>query len=128
MVEGISPVTNLVQDYTQRPVSLENDFTAVTKGVEPTDKKAEESTPDSQKSAGEFNQDQVRQAVDKMNKTVETYNTELRFQLHEKSGEYMVKIINTKDNSVIREIPPEKILDMVAYFKELVGIVIDKFA
>ncbi|AEG59505.1 flagellar protein FlaG [Desulforamulus ruminis] len=72
--------------------------------------------------------EQIKNAVEKMNKTMETYNTELRFKLHEKSGEYMIKIVSTKDNSVIREIPPEKILNMVAYFKEMLGFVVDKFA
>ena len=77
---------------------------------------------------GEINEDQVQQAVNQLNKTMETYNTELRFKFHEKSGEYMVKIVNPKDNSVIRELPPEKVLDMVAYFKKILGIVVDKFA
>lgn len=69
----------------------------------------------------------VEKAVDLLNKTMESYNTQLKFTLHEGSGEYMVKVINTKDDTVIREIPPESILDMVAYFKELLGIVVDKF-
>lgn len=70
---------------------------------------------------------QVANAVRQLNKTMETYNTELRFSLHEKSGEYYVKVINPVDKTVIREIPPKKVLDMVAYFKELLGIVVDKF-
>ncbi|MCL6477623.1 MAG: flagellar protein FlaG [Peptococcaceae bacterium] len=70
---------------------------------------------------------EVEKAVELLNKTMENYNTELKFTLHEKSGEYMVKVINTKDNTVIREVPPEWVLDMVAYFKELIGIVVDKF-
>lgn len=70
---------------------------------------------------------QVEGAVQKLNKTMEVYNTELRFSIHEKSGEYYVKVVNPVDNTVIREIPPEKILDMVAYFKEQLGIVVDKF-
>lgn len=69
----------------------------------------------------------VDKAVDLLNKTMESYTTELRFKLHKASGEYIVKIINTKDNSVIREIPPERVLDMVAHFKKILGIIVDKF-
>ncbi|MFZ5644554.1 MAG: flagellar protein FlaG [Bacillota bacterium] len=69
----------------------------------------------------------VEKAVELINKTMESYNTELQFTLHKDSGEYMVKIINSKDHSVVREIPPERVLDMVAHFKKLLGIVVDKF-
>lgn len=69
----------------------------------------------------------VEKAVALLNKTMESYNTELRFTLHKESGEYMVKVISTKDNTVIREIPPKRVLDMVAHFKEVLGIIVDKF-
>lgn len=69
----------------------------------------------------------VDKAVDLLNKTMESYTTELQFKLHKDSGEYIVKIINTKDNSVIREIPPERVLDMVAHFKKILGLIVDKF-
>ena len=69
----------------------------------------------------------TQKAVDLINRTMKSYNTEVRFTMHEKSGEYMIKIINTSDNSVIREIPPESVLDMVAYFKEVLGLIVDKF-
>lgn len=69
----------------------------------------------------------LEEAVEKANKTMETYGTELRFSIHEASGEIMVKVINTRDNTVIREIPPERILDFVAHVKKMLGIIIDKF-
>jgi len=69
----------------------------------------------------------VQKSIELLNRTMKSYNTELHFTLHEKSGEYLVKIINTRDNSVIREIPPQKVLDMVAYFKEVLGLIVDKF-
>ena len=69
----------------------------------------------------------IPQAVDLLNRTMEGYNAEIKFALHEKSGEYFVKVINTNDNTVIREIPSEKVLNMVAYFKEVLGLIVDKF-
>ncbi len=69
----------------------------------------------------------TEKAVDLLNRTMESYNTELRFTMHKESGEYLVRIINTRDNTVIREIPPERVLEMVAYFKEMLGLVVDKF-
>ncbi|SFQ96993.1 flagellar protein FlaG [Desulfoscipio geothermicus] len=81
---------------------------------------------DEQRQGQQYSRKELEQAVNKLNNTMESYVTELRFELHEKSGEIMVKVINEKDNTVIREIPPEKVLDMVAYFKKLLGIIVDK--
>jgi len=69
----------------------------------------------------------LEEAVGQANRTFETYGTQLRFTLHEASGEFMVKVINTKDNSVIKEIPPEWVLDFVADVKRMLGIIIDKY-
>lgn len=66
-------------------------------------------------------------AVDNANKIMETYNTELHFSIHEASGEMMVKIVSKKDNSVIREIPPEHVLNFVAHVKKMLGLMLDKF-
>jgi len=74
----------------------------------------------------EISRDDLEQAVEQLNNTMRVYNTKLRFEIHEKSGEIMVKVLNSDDGSVIREIPPEKTLDMVAYFKEMLGLIIDK--
>ncbi|MCL5058546.1 MAG: flagellar protein FlaG [Actinobacteria bacterium] len=70
---------------------------------------------------------EVEKAIDLFNETMKSYNTELQFTLHKSSGEYVVKIINTKDHTVIREIPPERVLDMVAHFKKMLGLIVDKF-
>ncbi|NLI13207.1 flagellar protein FlaG [Pelotomaculum propionicicum] len=69
----------------------------------------------------------LEEAVEQTNKTMETYNTELRFSIHKESGEVMVKVIDTRDNSVIREIPPERVLDFVADIKKMLGLILDKF-
>jgi flagellar protein FlaG len=50
----------------------------------------------------------------------------LSYNYHEKSGEYFVKVIDDETEEVIREIPPEKILDIVASMKEIVGLLFDE--
>lgn len=74
-----------------------------------------------------FDRRKIEESVELLNKTMESYNTELQFSLHEASGEYQVKIVNTSNNKVIKELPAESVLNMVAYFKEMLGIVVDKF-
>ncbi|MDO7788360.1 flagellar protein FlaG [Desulforamulus aquiferis] len=118
---GVGPINNIQPSYSQISSRQSEPAVFPGEGVRGSELAGEESFP-------KANYDQAKSAVDKMNKTMETYNTELRFQLHEKSGEYIVKIINPKDDTVVREIPPEKVLDMVAYFKEMLGFMVDKFA
>lgn len=55
-------------------------------------------------------------------------DSHFEFRLHEKTGTMMCKLIDTETNEVIREIPSEKILDMVAGIWELVGIIVDEKA
>lgn len=68
----------------------------------------------------------LEEAVVQANKTLETYNTKLQFSIHKESGEVMVKVINSIDNTVVREIPPERVLDFVADVKKMLGFILDK--
>ncbi|MDQ0285605.1 flagellar protein FlaG [Desulfofundulus luciae] len=70
---------------------------------------------------------EVREAVNRINETMKLYRTELRFVLHEESGEIMVKVINSETQEVIREIPPEWALKIVASVKRMLGLILDRF-
>ncbi len=69
---------------------------------------------------------EVIQAIEKANKHIKSYDRRLEFSIHEITKQIMVKVINTEDDTVIREIPSEKILDMVAHLWEVVGILVDE--
>lgn len=56
----------------------------------------------------------------------EVFNLELRFTIHEPTREIIARIVNRETGEVIREIPPEKFLDMVAKLQELAGILVDE--
>lgn len=74
-------------------------------------------------------QDQIDvlvKAVDDTNRTLEGYNRRFEISVHEGTNAVMVKVIDTTTEEVIREIPPEKILDMVAALWEMAGIIIDR--
>lgn len=50
----------------------------------------------------------------------------LRFEKHEKTGQWMVRVCDSETDEVIKEIPPEQILDMVGRFCELAGLLVDE--
>jgi flagellar protein FlaG len=72
--------------------------------------------------------DDFIQAVEQANRRYETYDKLLQFSIHEDTKLIMIKIINTKTEEIIAEIPPEKILDMIAQLWEMAGLLVDKRA
>ena len=68
----------------------------------------------------------VIDAIERANKAISGANTRFEFSIHKKTKEIMVKVIDTDTGDVIREIPPEKTLDMVARMWEMAGIVVDE--
>ena len=68
--------------------------------------------------------------VGQLNRTMEIFNKRLRFEVHDETERIMVKILEKKvDNmtdEVIREIPPERVLDMLARIEEMIGLLIDE--
>lgn len=73
-----------------------------------------------------IDEEQVIKAIESANKDLVLHNTQLEFSIHEKTKQIMVKVLNTETKEVIREIPPEKILDMVAKLWEMAGILVDE--
>jgi len=67
----------------------------------------------------------VINAIEKANNAMKGTNTQLEFSVHEKTKQIMVKVIDSNTKEVVREIPSEKILDMVYNMMELAGIFVD---
>ncbi len=73
-----------------------------------------------------FGRQKLIEAIDKISEELRTSNTSLRFSTHEGTNQIMVKIIDNITEEVIKEIPPEKFLDMVTNMMVQAGIIIDK--
>jgi len=54
------------------------------------------------------------------------YNSEVAFGFHEKTNRVTIKIIDKETKEVIKELPPEKTLDLIAKAWELAGIMVDE--
>ncbi|NMA66573.1 MAG: flagellar protein FlaG [Clostridiaceae bacterium] len=68
----------------------------------------------------------LEKAVSKANQAMFMQNRQLQFSIHEKTKEIMVKIVDSETKEVIREIPPEKLLDMFASMLEFAGLLVDE--
>lgn len=63
-----------------------------------------------------------------LNEMLEESRRRLKFNVHEATGRIWVQVIDTRTQEVIKEIPPERYLDLVARIWELVGILVDETA
>lgn len=70
--------------------------------------------------------DELQGALDQANKSFEPLNRHFEFTSHEKINRLMVKVVDSKTDEIIREIPPEKLVDMVANMLETAGILVDE--
>lgn len=68
----------------------------------------------------------VRESVENVNEIVNQIKEDLAFKVHDKTGKLMVQIVDLKTKEIIKEMPPEEMLDLEAKIHEMVGILIDK--
>ncbi|KJS85394.1 MAG: hypothetical protein JM58_08765 [Peptococcaceae bacterium BICA1-8] len=71
-------------------------------------------------------EEEIISAIESANKHFEIYDKRLEFSIHEKTKQIIVKIIDSTNNEVLKEIPSQKILDMVANMMELAGLLVDE--
>ena len=64
--------------------------------------------------------------IDRAVKSLQGPQTILDISIHERTHEIMVKVLNKETGELIREVPPEKTLDIVANMMEIAGIIVDE--
>ncbi|QTL98752.1 flagellar biosynthesis protein FlaG [Iocasia frigidifontis] len=74
----------------------------------------------------EGNKSGLKTVIESANEGVQVFNKSIEFTIHEETNKIMVKIIDNETDEVIKEIPSEKILNMVAKFCEIAGILLDE--
>ena len=67
----------------------------------------------------------VKQAISEMNKKMFN-NSEAVFGIHEDTNRITIKIVDKTTKETIKELPPEKTLDMIAKAWELAGLMVDE--
>ncbi|MBI3582826.1 MAG: flagellar protein FlaG [Nitrospinae bacterium] len=65
----------------------------------------------------------VRGEVEKLNQIVKNYNHKLNFDVDQKTKQVVVKVIDGDTKKVIRQIPPEEIINLSQRMDELKGMI-----
>lgn len=68
--------------------------------------------------------EQIKKAVEQLNRNM--FNSEAVFGIHEGTNRVTIKIVDKDTKEVIKELPPEKTLDMIAKVWEMAGILVDE--
>lgn len=70
--------------------------------------------------------EKVKEAIKKVNNKIKPTRTECQFSYHENTKRISIKVIDQDTGDTIKEIPPEKTLDMIARVWEMAGILVDE--
>jgi flagellar protein FlaG len=68
----------------------------------------------------------IIEAIERANRAILGANKEFHFSIHEATKQIQIKVLDKETKEIIREIPSEKVLDMVAKMWEMAGIMVDE--
>lgn len=120
-IEPVQPVSGSTEANPQVEKVAPDPTTVV---VAKTDGKKDGSSNETQYQNQQPTNEQIKQAVEKLNKSMP--NSEAVFGIHEATQRVTIKIIDKDSKKVIKELPPEKTLDMIAKVWEMAGILVDE--
>ena len=77
--------------------------------------------PDTGQAAKPAVEANVDQAVEKLKDVAAQHKVNLDFSVHKGTGRTIIKVVDAKTHKVLRELPPEQVLDMVVSIEEVAG-------
>ena len=95
------------------------------RNVEAEDKGQKQGQETESQSQQKIQEDALIRAIEEANKKI-VGPREFEFSIHEKTKEIMVKVVDTDTKEVLKEIPPKKLLDIMASICEFAGLFIDE--
>jgi len=130
-LEGISGAS--YQDtinYSPKTVSNNNQGTANLHITESTNTTAQSGSGAKKESGRQseltVSEKQIKDAVNNANNMMKPHYTRCEFSYHKETNRVSIKVINNETDEVIKEIPPEKALEMLEKMWDLAGILVDE--
>ena len=116
-------VENMDVPTQEQPASYDATTVKVA-NVEKQDSQSGQESSYSNNGRDQLANDQIRKAVEKLNERMS--HSEAVFGIHEKTNRLTIKIVDKETKELIKELPPEKTLDMIAKAWELAGLLVDE--
>ena len=119
-----TPVQKERPDNAESSAPMAEQVDQTTGVVENAQGKGQTGSEEQQGREQQASNEQIRKAVEQLNKNLP--NSEAVFGIHEDTNRVTIKIVDKGTKEVIKELPPEKTLDMIARVWEMAGILIDE--
>lgn len=72
--------------------------------------------------------EEVEELTHRLNEFMDSLAVNIHFDIHEKTKKIMVRVMDSKDQRVLREYPPQELLDTLGAISDYVGVLLDKKA
>jgi hypothetical protein len=66
------------------------------------------------------------EALEKLRSISDIFNRRLDFEVDRDTNRIIVKVIDTKTDKVVKEIPPAQLVQLAAKIQEMIGILVDE--
>ncbi len=76
-------------------------------------------------SEGKLSDDEIEQIVNELNNFIQIFNTKIAFEIDKETRKTVLKIIDAQSDEIIRQIPPEELLEISRRISELLGLIIN---
>lgn len=103
---------------------IDNTTAEVAKASESDTRDERKRNEDEEREYTKAENDAIKKVVENINKNMS--NGEAVFGIHEGTNRVTIKIVDKDTKKVIKELPPEKTLDMIAKVWEMAGILVDE--
>lgn len=84
------------------------------------------------KSSPKADEQSLQKTTELLNQAMKIANYHLEFKLYKDTGRYQVKVVDTESQQVIRELPPDDVLEfqteIIAMLDKMVGLLVDEIA
>jgi flagellar protein FlaG len=67
----------------------------------------------------------VQGEIEKLNRMVKVYNNKINFDIDSKTNQVVVKVVNGETDKIIRQVPPDEIINLSQRMDELRGMIFD---
>ncbi len=113
-IPGVDPaILQQIKNQTLKPEVQQSQRAVVSR-----DKKEEKGKKDFKRQLG--------RSVKKLNEAAGVMESPLRFETVERNGRLAVRIIDGSSNSLVREVPPERVLEIAEKMQKLLGLLVDE--
>lgn len=122
------PKVEKIEVTEQQPVQVQ-EFSPVVETQGSANQKGQSKDKDGKedpKNLQEVSPEKVKSAIADINKKIRPTHTQCEFRYHEETNRISITVKDSETKEVIKEIPPEKTLDMIAKTLELAGILVDE--